>query len=318
MIYMVWLPLLVPFLAGPAGRRLVACLPPAQAAWLLTITAAGLALGSTTALALLVIPGATRLHAVATLGRLLTPLATGSPDSVVAVALAASGLLAWCAFVLVRGLYRRLVQLREARRLAARAGSELVVLADDFPDAYALPGRPGRIVATSGMLRALSPAEREALLAHERAHLTGRHHRFTAVVELAALCHPALRALREPLVYALERSADEHAAHAVGDRRLTAQAIGKAALAVRAARAACPAAARRRPGIALAATAGPVPRRVAALLDQHSGTARTRRDTRIAIAAALLACLALSATSAVEAADDLHTSIEVAQGELPR
>ncbi|MFF1344205.1 M56 family metallopeptidase [Streptomyces sp. NPDC058290] len=199
----------------------------------------------------------------------------------------------------------------------ARAEGELFVLADDFPDAYALPGRPGRIVVTSGMLRALSAAEREALLAHERAHLTGRHHLFTAAVELAALCHPALRALREPLAYALERCADEDAAHAVGDRRLTAQAIGKAALAARAAHAACPAAAGRRPGISLAATAGPVPRRVTALLDQHAGTAPTRRDTRIAIAAVLLACLALSTSSAVEAADDLHTSIEVAQGELP-
>ncbi|MDJ0386155.1 M48 family metalloprotease [Streptomyces sp. G-G2] len=142
------------------------------------------------------------------LGRLLTQLAAGSPDSVVAVALAASGLLAWCAGLLVRGLYRRLAQLRQARRLAARADGELVVLADDFPDAYALPGRPGRIVVTSGMLRALSATKREALLAHERAHLKGRHHRFTAAVELSALYHPALRALREPLAYALERCRD--------------------------------------------------------------------------------------------------------------
>ncbi|MET8297823.1 hypothetical protein ABZW02_27750 [Streptomyces sp. NPDC005180] len=61
-----------------------------------------------------------------------------------------------------------------------------------------------------------------------------------------------------------------------------------------------------------------MPRRVAALLDQHGGTARTRRDTRIAISVALLACLALSASSIVEAADDLHASIEVVQGEHPR
>jgi Zn-dependent protease with chaperone function len=49
------------------------------------------------------------------------------------------------------------------------------------------------------MPRALEPAEREALLAHERAHLRGRHHVFLAAAELAALCHPALRAPREPL-----------------------------------------------------------------------------------------------------------------------
>ncbi|WP_327327537.1 M48 family metalloprotease [Streptomyces sp. NBC_01210] len=76
----------------------------------------------------------------------------------------------------------------------------------------------GKVVVTSGMLRALSAAEREALFAHERAHLTGRHHVFLTMVEMAGLCHPGLRALREPLSYALERSADETAAQAIGDR----------------------------------------------------------------------------------------------------
>ncbi|MFJ6793279.1 hypothetical protein [Streptomyces sp. NPDC091268] len=118
------------------------------------------------------------------------------------------------------------------------------------------------------MLRTLSPAERAALLAHERAHLRGRHV-FVAAVELAALCHPALRALPEPPAYALERWADESAAEAVGDRRVTARAIGTAALASRAS---------RRPGPAPAATTGPVPRRVAALLQQQSEAARPAAD----------------------------------------
>lgn len=114
---------------------------------------------------------------------------------------------------------------------------------------------------TTGMLRALDPAERDALLAHERAHLAGRHHFFLAGAELAALCHPALRSLRAPMGYALERCADEAAAMAVGDRRVAARAIGRAALAARAAEGA-----EGRPRVALAATAGPVPRRVEALL----------------------------------------------------
>ncbi|MEW2080267.1 M56 family metallopeptidase [Streptomyces sp. NPDC005283] len=313
MIYMVWVPLLVPFLAGPAGRRLVSCLPPRQSAWLLTLTAAGLAVSSTAALALLVVPGATHVHAVAALGELLTPLSTGSPDAVVAVAMAAAVLLLWCAAALARRLHMRGAQLRRARRLAACADGELVVLKDDSPDAYALPGRPGKVVVTSGMLRALSAAEREALFAHERAHLTGRHHRFLTVVELAGLCHPGLRTLREPLSYALERSADETAARAVGDRRLAARAVGRAALAARATRS--PGAGR--PGFALAATTGPVPRRVAALLSGGAPT-RGRRRTSHVIAAALLACLLLSAAAALEAADDLHSGIESAQGESPR
>ncbi|WP_330301156.1 M56 family metallopeptidase [Streptomyces sp. NBC_00503] len=319
---MVWLPLLLPFLAGPAAGRLAPSLHPRRAAWLLAGTAVGLAAASTTALALLIVPGATHLHAVAALGKLLTPLATGSPDSVIAVAVTAAGLLTWCALSLGRALHRRLTQLRRARRLAARADGELLVLRDDCPDAYALPGRPGRIVVTTGMLRTLSAEEREALFAHERAHLRDRHHLYVAAAELAALCHPALRTLREPLTYVLERSADEAAAAAVCDRRLTARAIGRAALASRAA------ATRTadRPGLALAATAGPVPRRVAALLGRPAGAALGRPGSpglprRLAaplIAATLLACLALSAAATVEAADDLHAGIEAAQGEAPR
>ncbi|MFD7082334.1 M48 family metalloprotease [Streptomyces sp. NPDC059918] len=60
--------------------------------------------------------------------------------------------------------------------------------ADDRPDAFALPGgtrRAGRIVVTAGMLRALDPREREALLGHERAHSAGHHHVFPAVAQLA-------------------------------------------------------------------------------------------------------------------------------------
>ncbi|MET3985580.1 M56 family metallopeptidase [Streptomyces sp. PvR034] len=314
MIYAVWLPLLVPFLAGPVGRRLAACLPPRTAVWLLTCAAAGLALASTVSLALLVVPGATHLRAVAALGRLLTPLRTGSPDAVVAVAVVAAALLGWSAALLVRAANRRWTQLRRAGRLAAHAAGELVVLDEPGPDAYALPGRPGRIVVTTGMLDALTAAEREALFAHERAHLRGRHHLFAAVTDLAALCHPALRALREPLAYALERSADEAAASATGDRGLTARAIGRAALAARTAGASGPAA---RPAFALAATAGPVPRRVAALLGRPMGaTAAARpRTARHLTAAALLTCLALSGAATLDAAVDLHAGIEAAQGE---
>ncbi|MYV94891.1 M56 family peptidase, partial [Streptomyces sp. SID1034] len=35
MIFSVWIPLLVPFLAVPAARRLAEALPPRPAAWLL-------------------------------------------------------------------------------------------------------------------------------------------------------------------------------------------------------------------------------------------------------------------------------------------
>ncbi|AKL69453.1 M56 family metallopeptidase [Streptomyces sp. Mg1] len=315
MIYTVWLPLILPFLAGPAARRLPASLPPRRAVLVLALAAIGLAGASTCALALLVVPGATHVPAVAAVGHLLVPLASGAPDAVVAVAAVAAALLVCCTTLLVRGAGRRQRRLRRARALAARSDGELVVLADNHPDAYALPGRPGRIVVTTGMIRALSAPEREALLAHERAHLKDRHHLFTAVVDLAGLCHPGLRALREPLAYAVERSADESAAAAVGDRGLTARAIARAALAARAASAA----ATPRPGPALAATAGPVPKRVAALLGvPDPGPGRSMRTlVRRAAALALLSCVVLSAGASLHAADELHDGIEIAQGESP-
>ncbi|MFD8482155.1 M56 family metallopeptidase, partial [Kitasatospora sp. NPDC059673] len=120
---------------------------------------------------------------------------------------------------------------REWLRRTGPAAAALTVLDDDRADAYALPGRPPRIVATTGMLAALSAPERAALLAHERAHLAGRHHLLLAAAEYAAACHPALRPLRGALGYHLERWADECAAAEVGDRALTARAIGRAALA---------------------------------------------------------------------------------------
>ncbi|MFI6698586.1 M56 family metallopeptidase [Streptomyces sp. NPDC050509] len=313
MIAFTWVPLLMPFLAVPAARRAAALLAPRHAAWLLTVAALVLAASSTAALALLVVPGSTYLPAVAVLGDLVRPLAEGPPAVTVALASAATGLLLWRTAVLGAAIRRGRAELRRARAAAGDGGAELAVLRDELPDAYALPGRPGRIVVTTGMLRALEPAEREALFAHERAHLRGRHHVLLQAVELAALWHPALRALREPLGYALERTADEAAAAAVGDRRLAARAIGRAALATRGA----PAPGATRPRAALAAAAGPVPRRVAALLGPaRTGGAGPAPAGRL-VAGALLVCLAVSGATAVGAADDLHTHIEIAQGEIP-
>lgn len=309
MIFAVWIPLLVPFLAVPVARRLAEALPPRPAAWLLAAASTGLAACSTAALGLLALAGALRLRFVASLGNLVTPLREVPAAIALPAACAATVLLALSGVALIRTARRQVAELRAAHRRLAPGTGELAVLRDACPDAYALPGRPGRIVVTTGMLRALEPAEREALFAHERAHLRGRHHLFLAAAELAAHCHPALRALRAPLEYALERCADEAAAGAVGDRRLAARAIGRAALA---SRAGAPAA---RPRAVLAAAAGPVPRRVAALLDRRPAADALRSRGARLIAVALLACLCASAVSAVEAAADLHGGIETAQGE---
>ncbi|WP_406099517.1 M48 family metalloprotease [Streptomyces sp. NBC_01013] len=311
MIYAVWIPLLVPFVVFPAARRLADALAPAQAVRLLAATGVGLALSTVLALTLLVVPGAGRLSVVAAAGEFAHPLAAAVPGTAVPLAAAALMLIAGCAAAVTRAVRGHWAQLHRARPDRSE-GEELSVLRDSRPDAYALPGRPGspgRIVVTTGMLHALDPVEREALLAHERAHLAGHHHLYLAAAELAARCHPALRALRAPMGYALERCADEAAAHAVGDRRVAARAIGRAALAARAA-GEPPA---PRPAAALPAAAGPVPRRVAALLGRAAARPRVGR----AAAATLLACLAVSGAAALDATYDLHSSIEIAQGENP-
>ncbi|MFE1174297.1 M56 family metallopeptidase [Streptomyces sp. NPDC058773] len=319
MILAVWIPLLMPLLAVPAARRLAGSLPPRAAAWLLTGCAVALAACTAAALALLLAAGALRLPPVAALGHLSPPLLGGDPAVTVPAAWAAAATLAACAATVVHRARRHRAELRTARRAtdAHAPAGDLCVLPDPAPDAYALPGRPGRVVVTAGMLRALSPDEREALFAHERAHLAGRHHLFALTAALAAACHPLLRSLRAPLAYALERWADEAAASRVGDRRVTARAIGRAALA-----AAPSAAGPHRPGTVLAATTGPVPRRVAALLtpEPMPGHPPIRPGSagRRLIAVALLACVTFSAASALDAAADLHTTVEVAQGEVTR
>ena len=119
MIYAVWLPLLVPFLAPlltvPMARRAAEQLSPRTAAWALTALALGLALSSTAALALLALAGALRLPFVAALARLSPHLLGDSPATVPAAVLAALALTA-VGVVVLRRSRRHLLELRGLRR----------------------------------------------------------------------------------------------------------------------------------------------------------------------------------------------------------
>jgi beta-lactamase regulating signal transducer with metallopeptidase domain len=172
---------------------------------------------------------------------------------------------------------------------------------------------PCRIVITAGMLRALSDPERRVLLAHERAHASGLHYLFTTAARLAAAANPLLRPVAAATGYTLERWADERAAAVTGDRQLAARAIARAALAAtaapsrnsrRAAQAASVLGAVSTP--ARMRRAGPVPRRVAALL-------RPPPDLRPLLLAAAVLLVAVAGVSALEAARDLHAMLESAR-----
>jgi Zn-dependent protease with chaperone function len=147
-----------------------------------------------------------------------------------AVAVAAMAALTWAGVRLVRELRHRADTVRRLQN-AGVPTSGLLVADWDSPLAVAVPGRPGHILVTSGMLRLLSPAERRAVLAHERAHLSHHHHLAASTAAAAAAVNPLLIPVRTAVTYLVERWADEEAASSVADRALVAQAVARAALA---------------------------------------------------------------------------------------
>ncbi|MFD7556150.1 M56 family metallopeptidase [Streptomyces sp. NPDC059835] len=309
MIAALLVPVLMPFAAPGLVRKAAPRMRPVAAMWALTATACVLAAGWLAALGGLLLAGALTVPAVARLGHLVHPWNVEPAAVAYPVTALAVGALFVCACAVTRSASRQLRQYRAAHaqlRHASSAG-DLSILDRPDADAYALPGNPGRVVVTSGMLRTLDGPEREALLAHERAHLAGRHHYFLAAADLAARCHPALRGLRDAIGLAVERVADESAASAVGDRTLTARAIGRAALAGSTGGA-------TRPSFAAGAAGGPVPQRVRALLQPTA----PRRGQAVAAACLLLAVSAATLAGTTAGLVSLHQKVEIAQGEAPR
>src|SRR6266702_55660 len=291
----VYLPLALPALFAPFAGPLSARLDPRHATWLLTGAAVVL-----------------RVPPVASFGHWSLRVLGRDTPAGIAVALLAMVLLSVAVLTVSGFVSRRCRALagayREARSLPGPGRT--VVVADEAADAFALPGWPGRIVVTAGMLSALDEPGRAALLAHEQAHLAGFHYLFTTAARLAATASPLLRPVARAVEYTVERWADERAASVVGDRRLVAHAIGRAALAAKAGsrRRATPAAlgvvfsgARARAH----AGAGPVPRRVAALLAPPP-------PRRLVLLAAVLALVALAGICALEAANDLQDLLSLA------
>ncbi|MFH9467796.1 M56 family metallopeptidase [Streptomyces clavifer] len=293
----VFLPLVLPLTAWPVARLAAHHLHPRTATWLLSAVAAVLAVCSTLCLALLVVVGTAQLPG--------NPLPDGWSDPEVREAVpydevagqAAIPVLAAVLAACVSAAWRHHRVRRDAERaLTGLPDTPVAVLPDEAPYAYALPGPKGRIVVSTSLLSCLDSSERRALFAHERAHLAGRHHRFLLIVQLAARANPFLRPLRTAVAYTAERWADEDAAAAVGNRRVVARAIGRAALVSRGA-----------PGVTLAGLAapGPVPRRVAALL----GPAPAARVWPPVFTAVGLAAWAAAAGTTVSALSSANAAV---------
>jgi Zn-dependent protease with chaperone function len=102
-------------------------------------------------------------------------------------------------------------------------GVDAVVV--DAPEraAYCVAGRPNAIVVTSAALDALTDRHLQAVLAHERAHLAGRHHYVLAFARALAAAIPWLTLFSQgarEIARLLEISADDAAARSHGSLTL--------------------------------------------------------------------------------------------------
>jgi Zn-dependent protease with chaperone function len=197
-----------------------------------------------------------------------------------------AAVLAWRYGRSVQRARRRTHQHAELARMTGRslpgAGPAMVLDAEQ-PVAYCVPGRPAAIVLSSGALAVLDPAQLTAVLAHERAHLAGRHHLLTGLTRALSACFPAVplfaRGAGEVAALA-EMCADDAAARRSGRPTLIAALLAMGTgTAV--------------PAAALAATGCAVVSRVQRLLDPPD------RGVLVRYGAALVAVTLLLAAASV-------------------
>lgn len=232
-------------------------------AWLVSMV--GVLLGVTVGVALLLLPShgpATTL--LATVHRCWSAIQHGSPPQVeelagllgVALLVVFAGRLV---VVFVRGVRWRARKRREhlaVLRLAARSATgppETLWLPNDKPLAFSMAGRPGVVVATEGLTRHLNRQAIEAVFAHERAHLAGRHHLLVAITNALRAAVPFLPLFRQApqaISQLVELAADVTAARSCGSAAVrsalltvsnhgtpsTSLAMGQQAVATRVAR----------------------------------------------------------------------------------
>ena len=215
----------------------------------------------------------------------------GGTTAAAAGLLLAVAVIAWACWHVARGLGRlRRQHRRHAAFLLAtgRADHALgaVIVDDDMPAAYCLPyGRP-RVVVSSAAVAVLRSSQLQAVLAHERAHLRGRHHLVVAVAAGLARAFPTVPLLRRAgaeVAVLAERAADDAAArrHDRGDLAAALVVHGTASVRAAALTAGGPAAVAR--VHRLLAPARP-PRRSARIGGLAAGSAALA-------AAAVIACL---------------------------
>jgi bla regulator protein blaR1 len=159
------------------------------------------------------------------------------------------------------------------------------------PAAYCVSGRHPMVIVTTGALRALDAGQLDAVLAHERAHLAGRHHRLLAMARIAGQVLPFLPLMRDAdtqVARLVELHADDAATRASDPRSLATALVVLATGAS--------------PEPALAAAATDAVQRIHRLLGPAEQLGRAHRQLLRATAAALaLAPVLLALAPAVAA-----------------
>jgi Zn-dependent protease with chaperone function len=163
----------VSLLVAAAGPVLGHRLPPAAAARLLVATSVVVAGRSVFVTGVMAFTWIGQLPLVAAFGgwsaaalRSTNPIPTGVAAASAVLLLPAA---AWWLVVVARGCAALIAAYRSCRHLTA-AGA-LIVVDGQRPDAFTTPQPAGRIVVTTGLLRALTGDERRVVLAHETSHL---------------------------------------------------------------------------------------------------------------------------------------------------
>ena len=173
-----------------------------------------------------------------------------------------------------------------------------VLVEHSQPAAYCVAGRQPTVILTTAAVQALDADQLDAVLAHERAHLAGRHHRLLALARIGREVLPFLPLMRDAeqqVARLVELHADDAATRA-RDPRLLATALVVLATAAG-------------PAPALAAGATDSVQRIHRLLGPSEPLGRARRQLLRAAAAALaVAPVLLALTPAV---------IALALGRLP-
>jgi Zn-dependent protease with chaperone function len=207
------------------------------AAWLTAIIGALLAWAA--AITLIVVTGVSGIPnssaIVLCLEMLGVPEQVATPGRVSVLALIAIGLLVSIAVTAkvsrsVLGLWSRSREHAHAARLIGVPTDtrDVFVVTAERPAAYCVMGRPNAIVVTSAAVETLDDSQLAAVLAHESAHISGRHHHLLMVLRGLACSLPHLPLFPRgaaAVAQLLEMCADDSAARRHGTRPLVAGMI---------------------------------------------------------------------------------------------